>query len=132
MMIRELLVTVSFLSIPAAAVVVFGGAAAQFLATGTPERESAAARPAAAPDPADAFAAHCAACHGAGAQGGAASQGGAPGLLGPWPIPEAEAGPAARAFVAARHERLDWSAPAPAALDAALLRLSDLRGRAGG
>jgi len=76
-MIRELIVTLSFLSVPAAVVVIVGGVAAPFLATpsdGAGGAETLTERGRAARI---AYEVHCAACHGARGEGGA----GVPGIL---------------------------------------------------
>ena len=74
MMIRELVMTLSFLSLPAAVAVIFGGVAAPLVGSG----ETSADRAVAAPAGADAYARACAACHGPAGLGTAS----APALLG--------------------------------------------------
>ncbi len=124
MMIRELVVTLSFLSIPAAAVVVFGGTAAPLLTPSASESPPAfAVSPAG--KAATAYAANCAACHGADARGTER----APALIGPGGLVGTLPRTALAEVVATRHADLKAVGVTDNAVSAALGDLDELARR---
>ncbi|MGF1447403.1 MAG: c-type cytochrome [Pikeienuella sp.] len=121
MMIRELVVTLSFLSMPAAAAVIFGSAAAPLFERPPADRPMISAPGA----DADAYAMTCAVCHGPSGEGTRA----APPLVGPGGLAPGFDRPTALARMKAAHG--DWvSLPDRATVHAALAVLHRLNERA--